>query len=239
MNFNTKEKTIESINKFLLEKDSLEKEEQLRIVDEIAIATVKFGINIDNFGGEDMSEIGKLSIDEFKGIIAEQVNTVKVVEKSLKESEIKINELTIANENLTKEKTDIETKFTEAKNTIDQLDKKVNELTEKTQKYERDIEDAQAQIKLNSRLEKLTGANVDTKSFDEKKTEHIKKMSDEDFDITLGVLSTIKTELKVSGPKLDLVKASGNIDLKVIDDDPKPKIINMVMAGIKQHTKLG
>ena len=30
-----------------------------------------------------------------------------------------------------------------------------------------------------------------------------------------------------------------SIDLKVIDDDPKPKIINMVMAGIKQHTKLG
>lgn len=237
MNFETKESTIEEISKFLKEKDSIIKEEQLRICDEIVIAANKFGIDIENFGGEDMSEIGKLSIDEFKGIILEQVNTVKATETILKEKDTKITELTVTNEALTKEKSDIEIKFTEAKNTIDQLDIKIKELIEKNQKFERDIEDAQAQIKLNSRLEKLTEAKVDVKSFDEKKTDHIKKMSDEDFELTLGMLSTVKIEPKTTDPKLDLVKASDKIDPKIIDNDPKSEPINMVAAGIKRFKR--
>lgn len=249
--FDTRELTVASTDDFKKHCLSLDKIEQLEVLDNIIDASKRFNISLDlsdlNIlnGGKDMSKLLELGTDEFQTMVKDSLGDVKTLNSDLQESKATIKEQSSKIEAFEKEKIILEGKISAAQHSIEDQEKKYKELSDAHVILVEEKQKIEDGVKLSERMKKLSESGVDVLSMGKEEEKLIASFTDEQFEPWMKVLSSIKKKenkpdikTKKTEPKTDLADASVDNLIQNGDEDNSGDTYTGVIRQLSQKSGL-
>lgn len=253
MNFELKYDTKENLQKTvgILQSNlnSIQKPEQLEILDNVFFGCDQLGLGYDwlqegwpkgttgiisAIGGNGMD------IEVIKKELRTELNSI-MGDKTAHATEIKALSETIDGlkadlEVKNSEVADLTTKLEASQNTVAKLEVDGKTISEEKASLQEKLNTIEAEAKYKDRLEKLAEAKVNMEKFGD--SDYIKSLSDENFDKAIALVQSVVAEKEVAtekekAPKVELVEASKAIPELPKSEEITPNHIETIREGFR------